>query len=119
MKLIVFVAMVAAAVGQPAESGFEHGHKIGSGIAYLAEPANAPAAQTAEILANLQLQFAEVTGKSKAQGVAGAACVAFETWVEQASSDSADSAGTGIAAVERTEGKAVIHRFVRDNSLQI
>lgn len=46
-------------------------------------------------------------------------CAAFETWAEQASSDFAESAGTGVTGIVRTEGRVVMHRFVRDNLRQI
>ena len=39
----------------------------------------------------------------------------FETWVEQRSKDYAESVLTGSTDIERTPGKATIHRFVRDN----
>ncbi len=39
----------------------------------------------------------------------------FETWVEQASRDFAESVVTGTADVERQDGKTTVHRFVRDN----
>jgi hypothetical protein len=39
----------------------------------------------------------------------------FETWVEQRSKDYAESVVTGSTDIERTPGKATIHRFVRDN----
>ncbi len=39
----------------------------------------------------------------------------FETWVEQRSKDYAESVLTGSTDIERTPGKATVHRFVRDN----
>jgi hypothetical protein len=39
----------------------------------------------------------------------------FETWAEQRSKDYAESVVTGSTDIERTPGKATIHRFVRDN----
>jgi hypothetical protein len=46
-------------------------------------------------------------------------CVAFETWAEQSTSDFAESASTGVGGLERTEGKVVMQRFVRDSLRQI
>jgi hypothetical protein len=39
----------------------------------------------------------------------------FETWAEQRSKDYAESVVTGSTGIEREDGKATIHRFVRDN----
>ena len=39
----------------------------------------------------------------------------FETWVEQRSRDYAESVVTGFQDIERSTGKAIIHRYVRDN----
>jgi len=39
----------------------------------------------------------------------------FETWAEQRSKDYAESVVTGSTGIERTPGRATIHRFVRDN----
>lgn len=41
--------------------------------------------------------------------------VEFETWAEQRFKDYAESVVTGSTDIERTPGKATIHRFVRDN----
>jgi hypothetical protein len=134
MKVAGFLAFAAGVVPLAAQSGFEHGHKVGSGLAYLAEPANDAQGPQAEILANLQIQFADVTGNTKGPGVPVVVnpnaintailvnqrpCAAFETWVEQATSDFAESTQTGITQVERDGGKAIVHRFVRDNMRQL
>ena len=135
MKLAGFLLIITSAVPVAAQSGFEHGHKIGSNITYLEESSQAaPGSQAAEILANLRIQFAEAPGNSKGSSVPIVVnpkglnttillnqkpCAAFETWAEQSTSDFAESAGTGVTVIERTERKAVFHRFVRDNLRQI
>jgi hypothetical protein len=48
-----------------------------------------------------------------------APCVAFETWAEERSSDYAESVQTGFTGIDRTEGKIVLRRFVRDGLRQI
>jgi hypothetical protein len=131
VKLAGFLGILIA-VSAAAQSGFEHGHKIGSGIAYLEETSGTGGPE-AQILANLRLQFAEVPGSSAQRPtivnssgstatvvvVNQKPCAAFETWAEQATSDFAESASTGVTAVERTPGKVVMQRFVRDNLRQI
>jgi hypothetical protein len=124
-----FLVLIAVPAG--AQSGFEHGHKIGSSIAFLEETSGAGGPE-AQILANLRIQFAEVPGSTaqlpvivNGNGLAATVvvnqkpCLAFETWAEQATSDFAESAGTGVTLVERTAGKVVMQRFVRDNLRQI
>jgi hypothetical protein len=130
VKLAGFV-LVAIAVPAGAQSGFEHGHKIGSNVAYLEETSGSGAPEE-RIVANLRIQFAEVPGGSASvpvivnpNGLTATVvvnqtpCAAFETWAEQATSDFAESASTGVTAVERTPGKVVMQRFVRDNLRQI
>ncbi len=134
MKLAGFI-LVSIAIPVGAQSGFEHGHKIGSTIAYLEESSQAgQGSQAAEILANLRIQFAELPGNSTGSAVPIVVnpnglntaillnprpCAAFETWAEQSTSDFAESAGTGVGGIVRTEGKVVMQRFVRDNLRQI
>ncbi len=132
MRLAGFLGILIA-IPAGAQSGFEHGHKIGSGVAYLEETSGAGGPE-AQILANLRIQFAEVTGSARGTTVPiivnpndvtatlvvnQKPCAAFETWAEQATSDFAESAATGVTAVERTAGKVVMQRFVRDNLRQI
>jgi hypothetical protein len=130
VKLAGFV-LVAIAIPAGAQSGFEHGHKIGSSVAYLEETSGAGGPE-AQILAGLRIQFAEVPGSTaqlptivNGNGLTATVavnqkpCVAFETWAEQATSDYSESTSTGVTAVERTAGKMVMQRFVRDSLRQI
>jgi hypothetical protein len=132
VKLARFLLILVAAVPVVAQSGLEHGHKIGSNITYLEESSGG--AQSAEILANLKIQFAEVPGNPGPSSIPvvvnpGALnvavvvnqkpCAAFETWAEQTTSDFAESATTGVGGIKRTEGKVVMQRFVQDNLRQI
>jgi hypothetical protein len=134
LKLAGFLVLIVAAIPAGAQSGLEHGHRIGTAVAYLTESAEDPQVTQArrgqaEILAGLQIQFAGAQSGSAAPIVNKDTAVAllvgqkpsavFETWAEQASSDFAESAQTGVAAVERTQGKAVLQRFVRDDLRQI
>jgi hypothetical protein len=48
-----------------------------------------------------------------------APCIAFETWAEERSSEYAESVQTGFTGIDRTEGKIVLRRFVRDGLRQI
>jgi hypothetical protein len=48
-----------------------------------------------------------------------APCAAFETWAEESSTDYAESIQTGFTGIERTAGKTVLRRFIRDNLRQV
>jgi hypothetical protein len=120
VKLAGFLLILACAVPAVAQSGLDHGHKIGSNIAYLEDSPGGAQAQTAEILSNLQIQFSELIGNARGSAVPNPRpCAAFETWAEQTTSDFAESAGTGVTGVQRTAGKIVMQRFVRDNLRQV
>lgn len=150
----VLSALIVAAVAvsaqssapPPAASGFEHGHRLGTSVAYLKEsgdvrdgtpfsgslPDGAGQARTwALIIRAAELQNPSGSGVRvlitpnataayiPALGSSMEPCAAFETWAEQRTSDFAESTQTGVTGVDRTEGTAVIHRFVRDDLRQI
>ena len=46
-------------------------------------------------------------------------CAAFETWAEEQSADYAESVQTGFTGIERTKGKTVLRRGIRDGLRQV
>jgi hypothetical protein len=133
MKVAGFL-LALAAVAAGAQS-LDHGHKIGSGLAYLAAESPSDGQTLKWELSNLLLQLEESSSSGSGGRVlltpnatvpslpyprpSNEPCAAFETWAEQQISDFAESAAAGFTEVERTAGKAVLHRFVRDNLRQI
>jgi len=140
VKLAGFVFVLAVVPGF-AQSAPHEGVRIGGNIAYLAASSDVrePASYVdpdARRLAQLLLARRE---QSQAQAKCGGAvplaihpdgsatellstqapCVAFETWAEERSSDYAESVQTGFTGIERTEGKIVLRRFVRDGLRQV
>jgi len=129
VKLAGFL-LVLAAIPAGAQAGFEHGHKLGTTVAYLKEPPDIRDGTPVIFLGDgtgqksqLQIVIRRTDGSAAATNFTSANSkepgVAFETWAEQATSDFAESAGTGVGGIERTEGKIVMQRFVRDNLRQI
>jgi hypothetical protein len=123
--------LVAAAVPAAAQSGFVHGHKLGSSVAYLEDsgdvrdgtPISISLTDSAGKASQATIVITRADG-SAVLNVTGAGgsqrpCITFEAWAEQATSDFAESASTGVAGVERSEGKVVLQRFVRDDLRQI
>jgi hypothetical protein len=128
VKLAGFL-LVLAAIPAGAQSGFEHGHKLGTTVTALMDPGDVRegtplnafvtngAGQASPIQIVIRLEGSAIQPANRAAGKEP--CAAFETWVEQATSDFAESAGSGVGGIERTEGKMVLQRFVRDNLRQI
>ena len=135
VELIAKLAAVFVLLASPAAAqGLEHGHKLGSSIAYLEETGDVrDGAPFGTLLANgaqvtIVMQRADGStipvlmgpgGTAAANLVSQRPCAEFETWAEQQFSDFAESAQTGVTPIERTEGKAVFHRFVRDELRKI
>jgi hypothetical protein len=123
--------LVAAAVPAAAQSGFVHGHKLGNSVAYLEDSGDvrngspislsltdgAGKASPATIVITRADGSAVLVGTGP--GGSPRPCVTFEAWAEQTSTDFAESTNTGVAGVQRSEGKVVIQRFVRDDLRQI
>ncbi|HEY1756246.1 MAG TPA: hypothetical protein VGG72_12670 [Bryobacteraceae bacterium] len=126
--------VLVAAITPAGAQGLEHGHKLGTSVTYLEETGDvrdgAPlfitnGAGTVQITMRradgsaVPIVIGPVGGGS-ATGVFGQTpCALFEAWAEQVSSDFAESTQAGVADVERTKGKAVFHRFVRDDLRKI
>jgi hypothetical protein len=140
--LVVLAAIPAVAQQPPAQFG----HRLGSSIAFLThgpdieEPGRPEAIliKSAESLRAFMQDQLRARMEQLANGngadiplvknpdgsttpllVSPRPSAAFETWAEQQSSDYAESAKTGFAGIERTEGKAILRRFVRDDLRQI
>jgi hypothetical protein len=133
--VFAFAAGLVAAQSTP-----HNGLRVGGSVAYLAassdvtEPAyiNPDARRLAQLLLSRR-ELAQAQAKCSAavpitihpDGSATellstqAPCIAFETWAEEQASDYAESVQTGFTGVERTPGKMVLHRFVRDGLRQI
>ena len=125
--LLVLSAVAAAAP-------FEHGHKLGTSVAYLDDSGDVRDGNplsirlTDRIAGSIVIQAAGAIQSAGAVAVRPGAipnsglskpCVVFETWAEQQNSDYMESAQTGVTAVQRTAGKAVFYRFVRDDLRKI
>jgi hypothetical protein len=86
--------------------------------------ANAVEAQSATLAARAnfgaEFPFVTIRGGSTTPFLFSARpSAAFDTWAEQQSSDYAESAKIGFTGIDRTEGKAILRRFVRDDFRQI
>lgn len=136
-SVLVIGSLTGPLIGQAAHSGV----RIGGSVAYLAassevrEPASyvdPDARRLAQLLLSRREQAqaeAKCSGavpiEIHADGSATellstqAPCVAFETWAEQRSSEYAESVQTGFTGIDRTQGKIVLRRFVRDGLRQI
>ena len=129
MKLAFVLAL--AAVAAAGQSQFEHGHKLGTSVAYLEDagdvrdgtPFSGFLTDSAGKASPVQIVIQRADGSALpiVTGPSGAQrpCVLFETWAEQQNPDYAESASTGVAGIVRTAGKVVMQRFVRDNLRQI
>jgi hypothetical protein len=127
LKMAGFL-LVLAAVPAGAQAGLEHGHRLGTTVTYLEEPSDQ---DVRDGPANLQIIMQRVDGSvvpvALARSMVGTTvgttsqkpCAEFETWAEQLTSDFMESAQTGVEVIERSEGKLVMQRFVRDNLRQI
>jgi len=117
-----------------------NGVRVGGSVAYLAEssdihePAyiNPDARRLAQILLSKREQ---AQTQAKCSGAVPltinpdgsatellprqAPCAAFETWAEERSSNYAESIQTGFSGIDRTKGKTVLRRFVRDGLRQV
>ena len=120
MKPAWFLA-IPLAIPTLAQSSAPHGTRIGQvQTAYLEE---IPPAEGIAI--DISNRFREIAGVAGSAGATRAAVTPgpvnkgpraeFETWVEQPSRDYAESVVTGITSTDRDGGKAIVHRFVRDN----
>ena len=129
VKLVFLLALAAVSVAAPPR--LEHGHKLGSSVAYLEDsgdvrdgtPLSAFLTDSAGKPSPVQIviQRADGSAASIVAGPSGAQrpCAVFEAWAEQTTSDFAESAGTGVKGIVRTAGKMVMQRFVRDDLRQI
>jgi hypothetical protein len=139
VKLAGFVFALAAAAA--AQSIPHNGVRIAGSAAYLTassdvrEPASyidPDARRVAQVLLSRREQ---ALGQAKCSGAVplrinpdGSAtellsgdmpCVAFETWAEERSWEYAESVQAGFTGIDRTEGKTVLRRFVRDGLRQV
>jgi hypothetical protein len=136
----MFAALAAA------QSGQQHGFRLGSSIAFLSQDPNLeqPAQAGGFFAENVEALKAmmEVQQRARLEWLAnyGGAdfpltknrdgsmaplvrtqkpSAVFETWTAQRSTDYAESAQTGFTGIERSEGKAMLRRFVRDDIRKI
>ena len=145
MKLAGFVLMLLA-VPLAAQSAQPHGLRLGSSIAFLAQAPNLeePARGGALFIENAESLKAIMQDQQRARlewlanydgadfpvvknpdgsmtplVVSSRPGAAFDTWVGQQSTDYVESAQTGFTGIDRTEGKAILRRFVRDDVRKI
>jgi hypothetical protein len=132
---LVFDAALAAAQSTP-----RTGVRVGGSVAYLAkssdirEPAyiDPDARRVAQLLlakrerAQAEAQCSGAVpieihpdGSATETLSSLAPCAAFETWAEEESMEYAESVQTGFTGIDRTEGKTVLRRFVRDGLRQV
>jgi hypothetical protein len=138
---ILIGPLIGRLIGQPAVlspvSLVQHGLKVGIAAAYLEKPPNVPVPEPIDMVALAIGQavreqaetLSDCNGAlSAAANLADAAtkrllsempCALFETWAEQRSSGYAESVQTGFTGIERTSGKTVLRRFVRDGIRQV
>ena len=146
MKLSGFLLALTTIPAPGQQPAAQFGHRLGSGIAFLThgpdiEEPGRPGAIVIESPESLRA-FMQDQVRARAEQLAndngadiplvrnpdGSTTLllvsarpsgAFETWAEQKSSDYVESAKTGFEGIERTEGKAILRRFVRDDIRQI
>jgi hypothetical protein len=138
---VTLAGILLAAIPVSAQSGLEHGHRLGTTAASLESSGEESAdaldgnAVCAALVSSagktgpvqVVIRSANGSAASIVMGLAGPepnrfgqrSCVAFETWAEQTLSDFAESPETSVAGIKRTEGKVVMQRIVRDNLRQI
>jgi hypothetical protein len=140
--LIALAAVPLAAQSGLVQAGLDQGHRLGTSVAYLKEsgdlrdgppisitlPNSAGQPGKVMILIRPSNGSGTVQAATLSVGTIFAAttlapsiepCAAFEAWAETRTSNFMDSTQTGATVMERTPGKAVFERFVRDDLRQI